>query len=151
MSTETYNSLTIVLWTLTLLAGLATVTVYLFQLRAMHKAIRAQNLAWLVQYLQAPNEREARHIVLTQIRTTLSPGEWHPDHRRAAGTACAAYSIAAVFVELNRVDKDVIVNNWGPSIWAVGKVCEHYIADQRRQMGEAYWRALAALIKELGD
>ena len=151
MSTETYNTVTVVLWSITLVAGLATVTVYIFQLKAMHAGIKAQNLAWLVQYLQSPEVRSARHVVMTQLWGNRPPREWGSEQREAASTACAAYGVAAVFIELKRVDKEVIVNNWGPSIGKIGRICDRYIADQRKEMGDEYWRSLVGLIEEVQE
>ena len=151
MSSDTYNAWTLGLWVFTLLAGIATIIIYACQLRAMREATRAQNLAWLVQYLQAPDVRHARHIVMTQIRANDAPGTWPPEHREGAATACAAYGVAAVFIELGRVDKKPIVDNWGPSIRKVGKICEGFIAQQRQDNGQEYWRALVALIEGVAE
>src|SRR2546428_12115891 len=114
MSPENYNLATIILWSLTLVAGFATAIIYFFQLRAMQNAVRAQNLAGLIQYLQSPDVRRARHVILNQLKGTPYVGGdrvWSALAEEDAATACAAYVVAGIFVQLNRVDRDIIIAN----------------------------------------
>ncbi len=56
-----------------------------------------------------------------------------------------AYGVAGVYIELKRVDKDVITRNWGPSIEKVCEICKDFIADRRKKSDQGYWSALAWL------
>jgi len=148
MDTMTYNLVTVTLWAITLLAGLATVGVYYKQLRVMDTSIRAQNLAWLIQYLQASDVRHARFVVMTELSTKPFI-DWTLAEQEEAATACAAYGVAGVYIELKRVDKDVITRNWGPSIEKVCEICKDFIADRRKKSGQGYWSASAWLNEEV--
>ena len=161
MDTTTYNLVTIILglftvflgvvtvilWKITLMAGLATVIIYYKQLKVMDTSIIAQNLAWLIQYLQASDVRHARFVVMTDL-STKSLIDWAPEEREEAATACAAYGVAGVYIELNRVDKDTIIINWGPSIVKECEICKEFIEEQRKKSGPRYWSALIWLYEE---
>jgi hypothetical protein len=69
MDAETYYRVSVFLWKVTLVAGSATVIIYFFQLMKMNAAIKAQNLAWLVRYLQDKDVRHARFIVTNKLAT----------------------------------------------------------------------------------
>jgi hypothetical protein len=140
--------ITVVLWAFTLLAGLATVCVYYRQLQVMDASLKAQNLAWLVQYMQAPDVRHARFVVMTELETKDFV-DWSLSEQEEAATACAAYGVAGVYIELKRVDKDIIIRNWGPSIEKVCSICEDFIEDRRGKSGQRYWNALIWLNKEV--
>lgn len=131
-------------WVITLLAGVATATIYFLQLRKMDQSIKAQNLVWLMQYLQAKDVRHARFVVTNQL-SNKPVSQWSPEEREQAATACAPYGAAGVFIELGRVDKDIIVKYWGPSIWKISEACSDFIAEQREQNGGQYWRGLETL------
>lgn len=157
MTTETYNCFSIGLLTLTLVAGIATVVVYYRQLRVMQwslqvmqDTLKAQNLTGLIQYLQAPDVRHARHVVLTDLKTRPYNGGqgWTTAEQEQAATACAAYGVAGVLVQLGRIDRDVIIENWGPSIRLVSEICQEFIAERRCQSGDKYWHALLWLCNE---
>jgi hypothetical protein len=148
MDTAQFQYWTIVLWTATLIAGSATVIIYFCQLLTSIKSIKAQNLAWLVQYLQSTDVRAARFIVLSQLSSKPHNMGWTREEQEHAATACAAYGTAAVFIKLKRVDKKVIMENWGPSIARVAKICEGFINDRRNVSGERYWSALVELNRE---
>lgn len=145
MDAPTYNSISLYLWLFTLVVGLLTVTIYFFQLRKMDQSLKAQNLAWLIQYLQAPDVRHARFVVMTQLLNKPFSQTWSPEEKEQAATACAAYGTAAVFIELGRVDGNIIIENWGPSIRKVAEICDAFIADQRDKVGGQYWSALVSL------
>jgi hypothetical protein len=139
---------TLILWVITLFAGLATLTIYYRQLRVMEANIRAQDLAWLVQYLQSEDVRHARSVVMVE----LSPkpfAAWGPKEQEEAATACAAYGVAGVYMQLNRVDKNMIIQNWGPSIEAVCGICDELIVERRNRLGQNYWSALVWLREEV--
>jgi len=155
MNTGTYNIVSVILISLTLVAGIATVIVYFNQLRVMQRRVetmqetlRAQNLAGLIQYLQEPDVRDARNMVLTTLRDK-DYSEWSDKEKQEASTACAAYGVAGVLIRLGRVDRDVIVENWGPSITLVCDACEKLIAERQKQSGQKYWDALLWLHKEV--
>jgi hypothetical protein len=147
METQTYNLATIILWTMTLIAGISTAIIYYLQLREMQRGVRNQNQAWLIQYLQSNEVRRARNVVLTDLKSKpyAQGNGWTDMEKEDAATACAAYGVAGVLIELNRVDADVIVDNWGPSIKMVCEICHDLIEQRRNASGANYWLALLQL------
>jgi len=148
MDNAAYNANSLVLWKITLAMGIATVIIYFFQLMKMNAAIKAQNLAWLVQYLQDKDVRHARFIVTTEL-AGKDIALWSPGQREAAATACAAYGVAAVYMKLKRIDKDFIIDNWGPSIEQICSICDKYIEEERARLGPRYWNAVIWLVEEV--
>jgi len=114
----------------------------------MDAAIKAQNLAWLVQYLQDKDVRHARFIVTNKL-AAKALAYWTSEEREAAATACAAYGVAAVYMKLKRIDKEVIIDNWGPSIKKICSICDGYIEAQQTILGPRYWSAIPWLIEEV--
>ena len=152
MDTNTYNVWSIILWGGTLLAGGVTVIIYYRQLRAMQETIRAQNLAGLIQYLQSPEVRHARHVVIGLKGMPYAGGgrRWSEGVEQEASTACAAYVVTGILVQLNRVDRDVIIANWGPSIRLVYNNCREFIEARRKESGDPrYWRAFDWLYEQV--
>jgi hypothetical protein len=148
MDTHAYNYWSLVLWALTLIAGGATVFIYYRQLLKMDAGIKAQNLAWLVQYLQDKDVRHARFIVTNEL-AGKDLALWTSAEREAAATACAAYGVAAVYMKLKRIDKNVIIDNWGPSIKQICSICDKYIEEQQARLGPRYWSAPRWLVQEV--
>jgi hypothetical protein len=52
-------------------------------------------------------------------------------------------------MKLDRIDKNVIIDHWGPSIKKVCSICEGYIAEQQAELGPRYWSAVPWLIEEV--
>jgi hypothetical protein len=133
---------------LTLLAVGFAAVVYYRQLRVMKETLKAQNMAALVQYLQAPDVRKARGIVLGSLKDK-NYTSWSDEDKEEAATALAAYGTAGVLIKLKRVDLDPILENWGPSIKEVYETCEPLISERRKRLGDKYWKNLIWLYKEV--
>jgi len=108
---------------------------------------RAQDLAWLVQYLQAPDVRHARFVVMSKL-ARKQYRRWSLKEKEEAATACAAYGVAGIYVKTHRVNQEPVIDNWGPSIVWLGKICREFIDDRRLKSGPTYWSALDWLIEE---
>jgi len=150
MKPEDYNlfsawvgAITLGLWVVTLAAGVGTVVIYYKQLKSMEASSKEQNLAWLIQYLQSTDVREAREFVLWDLKLRPVQDRWRsPVDKKKAATACAAYGVAGVYIKTKRIDPDLIIDNWGPSIKEVCEVCKPVIEERRRENGPKYWEAL---------
>ena len=135
------------LWAITLIVGLRTLHVYRRQLQVMDQSLRAQNLAWLVQYLQAPDVRHARFIAMTKLSRKRF-ARWSFKEQEEAATALAAYGVAGVYIQSGRVDRELILQNWGPSIKRLGAICDEFIEDRIQKSAPNYWGALTWIIAE---
>lgn len=133
---------------LTLLAVGFAAWVYYRQLNVMQETQKAQNMATLVQYLQAPEVRKARGIVLGGLKDK-NYTSWSDEDREEAATALAAYGTAGVLIKLKRVDLDPILENWGPSIKEIYETCKPLISERRERLGNKYWENLTWLYEEV--
>jgi len=113
-------------------------------LQAVQEASKTQNLIELIQYLQAPEVRQARHVVFNDLKNKpyRQGNGWTDDEKHQAATACAAYGTTGVLLQKGIVDLNAIVENWGPSILNVVSICKEFIDDLRSKRGNNYWAAL---------
>lgn len=97
ITTEVYNAWNLILQGLIWVALIATFIVYLRQLRAMQRGATGQNIVSLINLLQAPNVRDARTTVRTQLKTKPYP-TWTENEKREASLVCSAYDVAAILI-----------------------------------------------------
>ncbi len=142
LNADCFSVVNTLLWITTLLAGFGTILFYFLQWRAMQDAIKAQNLAWLIQYLQSKDVRDAREFVFGVLKKKGPEQKWLEDDKKIAATACAAYGVAGVYIITKRIDPAPILYDWGPSIIELCEVCKDFIAERRRELGPRYWEAL---------
>ena len=122
-----------VLQAITTLAVVATFVVYAGQLKAMREqldAVRdssaAQNLIAVIDLLQEPEVREARRVVLVDLR--LKPlDEWTAEDKRQAAIVYSSYDMAGMLIETDIVPGGIVLENWGPSITGCHSVLEPYL------------------------
>jgi hypothetical protein len=105
-------------------------------------------MATLVQYLQAPEVRKARGIVLGGLKDK-NYISWSDEDKEEVATALAAYGTAGVLIKLKRVDLDPILENWGPSIKEIYETCKPLISERRERLGNKYWENLTWLYEEV--
>ncbi len=142
-----YETFTISLQALTIIVAVATLIAYFKQLRvmsaqilAMQESSKAQSGLSLVNYLQAPEVREARHIV-RDVLSKKPPSDWSPEERRSAALVVANYDVAAALIRAGLAPVDLIAANWGPSIRHCHQILQPFIAEQRGRPGggQQYW------------
>jgi hypothetical protein len=134
---------------LTLLAVAFAAWVYYRQLQEMKNNLKAQNMAALIAYLQAPEVRAARAFVLGRLkRKNAQEAAWNDEDKEEAATALAAYGTAGVLIRLERVDPEPILENWGPSIIATYEIAESLIEERRAELGSSYWQSLTWLYEQ---
>lgn len=92
-----------------------TFFVYYFQLRAMREASKAENVLSVINLLQAPDVREARRVLLTDL--VWKPlSSWDENERALASLVYSTYDTAGMLIEGGIVPADLFIENWGPSI-----------------------------------
>ena len=128
----------------------ATFLVYYFQLRAMRSASVAQNILATVNFLQAPEVREARRAVRRTLRGKAL-NDWHEAEERAATLVCSTYDVAGILIRLGLVPAEPFVDNWGPSIRDCHELLEPFIREMQRpeHSGPRYWNDFDWLYKEV--
>jgi hypothetical protein len=105
-----------------------TFLVYLLQLRAMRSASTSQNILSVLNYLQDAEVREARRLVLTQLKEKPL-ASWTEDERRAASLVYSTYDMAGILIRRGFVPKDLFVSNWGESIVRCYKILEPFLKE----------------------
>jgi len=117
-------------------------------LAVMQENSKNQNLVELIKYLQSPEVRNARHHVLSKLKS--KPLDlWEDDDRQHASTACSGYGVAGVLIQSGRVDGKIIHENWGGSIRDIVEVCDSFIKERRRRNGALYDTELLRLYEDV--
>lgn len=111
------------------------------QIEATQQASEAQSIISIVQFLQSVEARQARETV----RASLSKAhheQWTEEQARNAAFVCANYDVVAALLRAGLIkNKQVILDNWGPSIQHCHQVLVPYIDNKRRAPGgnQKYW------------
>lgn len=144
---STYECTTLILQTLVALATFGVLFVYYRQLRVMsHQLVsmqetsRAQSALSLVDFLQEPNVREARHTVRA-ILSQKPMEHWTDEEKDHASRITANYDVVGALVKTGIAPVDLIAANWGPSIIHCYEVLEPWIEAHRNRPGAhaTYW------------
>lgn len=149
MSTETFNPLYLILQLLIWGAMLATLWVYVGQLRQMRAGATGQNILSLVNFLQATYVRDARTVVRQRLRD-IPYKDWTAEDKRAADMVCSTYDIAAILIlELKLVPAEPFLKNWAASIQdCYGILLPHVTEMQKTEnSGPGYWDDFGQLYK----
>lgn len=153
---STYELATLILQALVAVATFGALIVYYRQLRVMSRQLlsmeetsRAQSGLSLVDFLQEPDVREARHTV----RAVLSQKpmeEWTGSEKDHASRVTANYDVAGALVKSGIAPVDLVAANWGPSIIHCYEVLEPWIEAHRNRPGarETYWSNFKWLYEE---
>lgn len=101
---------------------------------------RTTNLLALAEFLQNSDARAARRHVLHTLASKPYV-EWTDADRLEAGRVCSSYDLAGILVRRTLVDKDLVVDNWGPSIFRCYQVLRPHIQEMQTmdRGGSRYW------------
>ena len=110
------------------------------QFSAMQESSRAQSGLSLVDFLQAPEVRDARHVV----RGVLSKKpltDWSEEERKQAALVTANYDVAGALIRSGLALWELVAANWGPSIRHCYEVLDPFILEHRDGPGAdpKYW------------
>ena len=144
---STYECATLVLQMLVAFAAFGTLFVYYRQLKemsgqlaSMQETSRAQSSLSLVQFLQEPDVRQARHTV-RELLSQKPMDQWTDEEKFHASRVVANYDVAGALVKSGMASVDLIAANWGPSIIHCYQVLEPWINATRDRPGAhaKYW------------
>lgn len=142
-----FEKWSLLLSALVTLIALATAVFYFRQLKVMSEqllaaqhAAKAQSALMLVQHLQAPDVRKARHTVRSRL-ANLKLDDWTDEDRSDAALVVANYDVAAALIKSDAAPMTLIADNWGPSITHCHAVLAPFVADLRSRPGGCadYW------------
>lgn len=142
-----YELSSIILQILISVAAFGTLFVYFRQLRvmsgqlnAMQESSRAQSSLSLVEFLQAPEVRKARHVV-RDVLSKKPHKNWSDEERGCASLVTANYDVASALIRSGLAPVELVAANWGPSIKHCYEVLEPFINEQRNLPGAdpRYW------------
>lgn len=122
------------------------------QLQATHRASEAQSIISLVEFLQTSEAREARTMVRS-VLTQHHHGTWDTIQKQHASTTCANFDVVAALLRANLIkNKDVIIDNWAPTILHCHQVLTPFIQNKRIEPGgdPTYWSNFDWLREQCG-
>lgn len=138
MTTEAYNCWNLVVQGLIGAAMVGTFFVYFRQLIAMKKGVKSQNLLSIIQFLQEPQNREARGHVIEKLKTK-DYSTWNDNDKRYAGVVCSSYGTAGGLLKKQVADSDLIFEGYGPSIKICYETLIPYLKEKREESTSNYW------------
>lgn len=109
----------------------------------------AQNTLSVIKMLQENDARASREH-LFKILENKTYTDWIESDREHASKVCSMYDVTAIMVKKEIIDKDIIIENWGPSIQRCYKVLQPHIDDMQKpnKYGPKYWDGLKWLNDE---
>lgn len=152
----TYESMTLILQGIAAIAALVLLYVYSRQLQVMSRQLvsmqetsKAQSGLSLVDFLQEPDVRKARHTVRA-ILSQKPMEEWSDEEKDHASTVTANYDVTGALVKSGIAPIELIAANWGPSIIHCYEVLEPWINAHRNGPGAhaTYWSNFKWLYEE---
>lgn len=129
-----------------------TLGVQFFQLRAMRKSEGIQNILYLVNFLQDQEVRNARSMVIKQLKEK-SITDWNEEERKCASTVCSTYDLAGIFIRRGLVPLEPFADNWGPSIRKCYSILEPFIREMQKPENEGpqYWNDFPWLFQQVNQ
>lgn len=116
------------------------------QVDASRQAAKGQNFLALAKFLQSEDVRDARRVVLQELKGR-DYSSWTDDEKSAAGKVCSSYVVAALVLQSGLVDDQPFIQTWGPSIRLCHQILEPFVKDlqQPTMSGPTYWAAFDQL------
>ena len=112
------------------------------QVQVAQSSTRVQSILTLADYLQRPDIRDSRRVVLTQL-VSIPASEWTEEQRTVASGVAASYDLVGTLLRANAVDDTLILQSYGASIIRCHEVCAPMIDGFRKGMpaalAKSYW------------
>ena len=112
------------------------------QVQVAKSSSRVQSILAVVDYLQRPDIRDSRRVVLTELKSIPAP-HWTAEQRAIASGVAASYDLVGTLLRTNAVDGALILQSYGASIIRCHETCLPMIDDFRKNMPAAlarsYW------------
>lgn len=150
-----YEIASIILQIFVSIAAFGALIIYYRQLRVMshrldemQRSSKTQGGLSLVDFLQAPEVRSARHVVRNLTDKPLE--YWSEEERSSASVVTSNYDVAAALIRNGLAPVELIAGNWGPSIRHCYEILLPYIEEQRSRPGADpnYWGNFKWLYKK---
>ena len=121
------------------------------QVLVAQSASRVQSILTLVDYLQRPDIRDARRVVLTEL-TVIPVPQWTEEQRTKASAVAASYDLVGTLLRAGLVDARLILESYGASIIRCHEASYPMVVAFRDGMPEAlargYWDDFDCLADE---
>ena len=116
---------------------LITAIFVLFQLREMKRATIAQAFFAIVSYLQTPECREARKILIKLDEKDFT--KWTDEQIKNAEIACSTYDGVGILLRKKVIDHRMITAEYRNSIIRCWKHAQPMIESYRKERGKDFW------------
>lgn len=115
---------------------------------ALRKTIYAQAYKTAMDILQAEAVRQARGVVLSELRDELF-NNWTDSQRRAAETVCHTYDSVGIMVRHDMLPVEHIADSWGDSLRRTWKILKPLVEKYRLERdSKEYWDDYEYLAQE---
>lgn len=136
---DTYS---LILSILALLTAAVSATFTRQQVHVAQATSRVESILTLVNYLQRPDIRDGRRVVITDLENR-PVSDWTVDQRAVASGVAASYDLVGTLVRTGVVDGALILQSYGASIIRCHGVCSPMVSQFRNEMPAAlarsYW------------
>jgi len=151
-----YEFTQIIIQVIIIIGIFLTLIVYYKQLKLMNKQIqdnreyfKGQNFISIINYLQDDRIREARRYVINKLYKK-DYINWNEKDNKMASIVCSSYDTLAILVYINLIPKNIIIENYGPSIINCYNILKPFIIDMQKpeNSGSQYWNDIIELYNE---
>lgn len=132
------------------LVAFAALFVAIRQNSTAHAVARGQNFFALIGFLQESSLRAARAHVLETL-STVAFKDWNAQDKSLASTVCSSYDAAIIALKKEFIDRDIFIDNYGPSVRDCYRICLPLIRERQLARGPSYWDDFAHLGQDLLD
>jgi hypothetical protein len=115
---------TLALQCISTLAVVAAAVIVAWQVIEMRRGSQAQAFGVAREILQEEYVREARDTVFKQDLENKPIDEWSESEKKQVGIVCHTYDSVWLMVRYKFLNKEAIVDSWGPSIIRLWPIVE---------------------------
>jgi hypothetical protein len=116
----------------------------LAQSDAAFEEAQTARLFKILNHIAEPSVRDARHLVMTQIRLKEEEGKnwWESDDNlhSAAAKLCASYDDAAGVINFDETDRvgQYFLETWGEDVIRAHDILQRFLDFRRKSAGDSY-------------
>jgi hypothetical protein len=132
-----WNAITAISPLLETIIILITAIFVLFQLKEMKRATIAQAFFVIVSYLQTPECREARKVLIKLNEKDFT--KWTDEQIKNAGIACSTYDGVGILIRKKVIDHRMVTVEYRNSIICCWEHARPMIESYREERGNDFW------------
>lgn len=102
---------------------------------------RWQRLFSILEFLQRPEQHEARRTVYAELANKRDVKSWTSDEELAAAQVCASFDLAAHLIRKRLIDANIFLSFWANPICSLGYILEGY-----RNRKDDHWKNIEWLM-----